>query len=140
MPPAPPPPGPTAAGLTLRRAGTKSPRHFGPFSSPKNSYGCGGGCMAPVGGSSASGPPASPLPAGYGARGMEEEEGGDGDDDDDGKEGTLRGRRSRRRRSSGPCRAALGSRPPLRWLLTPPPGRPSHPAREGPGSGPLAVS
>lgn len=28
-----------------------------------------------------------------------------------------------------------GSQPPLARLLTPPPGRPSHPAREGPGSG-----
>lgn len=36
------------AALTFRRAETSSPRHFGLFSSLKNSYGCGACCMAPA--------------------------------------------------------------------------------------------
>lgn len=48
--PAPPsaPAGARAAALTFRRAETSSPRHFGLFSSLKNSYGCGACCMAPA--------------------------------------------------------------------------------------------
>lgn len=42
------PRGRPGAALTFRRAETSSPRHFGLFSSLKNSYGCGACCMAPA--------------------------------------------------------------------------------------------